>query len=59
MVIKNIYCIKRNKYRIFKNHEISFMLVKTFVRSTISDTIRLNIFKYEKSIDTLKVISLT
>ena len=35
------------------------MLVKTFVRSTISDTIRLNIFKYEKSIDTLKVISLT
>ena len=58
-MIKKIYCIKRNKNRIFKNHEISFMLVKTFVRSTISDTIRLNIFKYEKSIDTLKVISLT
>ena len=59
--MKKIYCIKFNKYRKLKSSRISYIFDKTLVVHIICDKCGSKdeeIFKEEKSIEMLKVLSL-
>ena len=60
--MKKIYCIKCNKYRIFKNPKILYIFDKTLTLSIIYKKCGSNdeiIYKEEKSIDILRLFGLT
>ena len=59
--MKEIYCVKCNKYRKLKNPRISYIFDETLSLSTICDKCSSNdekIFKEEESIEILGILSL-